>query len=124
LYQENLEAKRSGQEPPYTVVFVTHELNEAFLLADRVIGLGKMWEQGGLNGGLHGATVLYDKAAPIFHPGDPRDFNRFADLKQLLRHVVFNEDGELFDPQEHVTFWSDLENGDGSGISLISSGER
>lgn len=124
LYKENVEAKRNGNEPPYTVVFVTHELNEAFLLADRVIGLGRMWQTDKGSGAVHGATVMYDKAAPIFDPGQPRDFNLFADSKSLLRHVVFNEDGELFHPHEHVTFWNDLESGAGSGVSLIRAGER
>lgn len=121
LYKENVEAKRVGKQPPYTVVFVTHELNEAFLLADRVIGLGKMWQVCEASGETHGATVMYDKAAPIFEPGQPRDFNLFAEAKSLLRQIVFNEEGTLFDPHEHVTFWSDLENGAGSGVSLIGA---
>ena len=29
LYEENLEAKSNGGKPPYTLIIVTHELNEA-----------------------------------------------------------------------------------------------
>ncbi len=39
LYMENVTAKREGRPPPYTILIVTHELNEALYVADRVIGL-------------------------------------------------------------------------------------
>src|SRR5262249_2575938 len=43
LYEENLQAQRAGRRPPYTVIFVTHELNEALKVSDRVIALSRNW---------------------------------------------------------------------------------
>lgn len=121
LYQENINAKKEGKTPPHTCIFVTHELNEAFYLADRVVGLSQYWKKtttwGYGTGGL-GATVIYDKAAPVYGPDDPRDFGRFLGLKDLLRQTVFNENNEQ-DPDEHVTFWSDLANGESTGVSSM-----
>lgn len=133
LYQENIEAKKVGKSPPHTVVFVTHELNEAFYLADRVIGLSQYWVRPNAdhghtygyaeNGSGVGATVMFDKAAPVFTPGDPRDFSRFADLKATLRKVVF-DDSTFQDPDEHVTFWSDLAEGQGTGVAVTGRREK
>jgi len=125
LYHENMMAKMNGGVPPHTVVFVTHELNEAFYLADRVVGLTRFWEdqRAGLAGERDGATVCYDKSAPVFGPKEPRDYNRFADLKSLLRQVVFDEN-IILDPTEHVTFWSDLQGGVGSGVTMMAVNER
>ena len=104
LRRENMEARNASREPPYTVIVVTHELNEAFYLADRVIGLSPFWQKNGVSGAVVGSTVMYDKEAPYFGPDDPRDFNRFADLKLLLRKVVFDEK-TIFDPDENITYW-------------------
>lgn len=124
LYQENIMAKMNGQKPPHTVVFVTHELNEAFYLADRVVGLSRFWEdrRTGLVGNQVGATICYDKAAPVYGPKEPRDYNRFADLKALLRRAVFDEN--VVDPHEHVTYWSDLDGGVGTGVTMMAGSER
>lgn len=107
LYQENLEAKKEGKMPPYTVVFVTHELNEAFYLADRVVGLSRYWTCPDLKerGVDCGATIVYDQPAPIFGPDDARDFNRFADQKAELRKIVFDQN-ETIIPAAGRTFWS------------------
>jgi NitT/TauT family transport system ATP-binding protein len=84
LYQKNLEAKKVGTEPPYTVMLVTHELNEAFYVADRVIGLTQYHTKGFL-----GATIMYDEPAPVFGPNDPRDFSIFQKQKEELKKLVF-----------------------------------
>lgn len=87
FYSINQEAKMKGEQPPYTVVMVTHELNEAFYIADRVIGLSQYWEQGG----KQGAKILYDKPAPTYTPDCPRDFDRFQQQKEELKKIVFGE---------------------------------
>jgi ABC-type cobalamin/Fe3+-siderophores transport system ATPase subunit len=85
-------AKAEGKEPPYTVVMVTHELDEAFYIADRVIGLSRYWEVAGRTGADYGATIVFDKMAPIYGPHDPRDFTRFAAEKAILRKAAFSKD--------------------------------
>lgn len=83
FYQENLQAKKEGKLPPYTIVIVTHELNEAIYVSDRVIGLAKREK---------GAIVVYDQPAPIFHPNDPKDINMAMVVKQReeIRKTVFD----------------------------------
>jgi ABC-type nitrate/sulfonate/bicarbonate transport system ATPase subunit len=107
LYQDNLTAKKAGLPPPYTVVFVTHELNEAFYLADRVVGLSRYWTCPTMKerGVECGATIVYDQPAPVFHPDDPRDFSRFADQKAELRKIVFDQN-ETIIPEVGRTFWN------------------
>ncbi len=99
LYQENLQAKQNGQPPPHTILIVTHELTEAIYVADRVVGLSQYHKDGD-----QGATIVYDKPAPVFHPGDSREFDAFLEQKEELRRVVFNPQ-HLADYAEYVTYW-------------------
>jgi NitT/TauT family transport system ATP-binding protein len=100
LYQENLQAMKIGQPPPHTILIVTHELTEAIYVADRVVGLSQYYQ----GGGDQGATIVYDKPAPVFLPGDPRKFDGFLEQKEELRRVVFDPN-YLVDYREYVTFW-------------------
>jgi len=103
LYQENVRARDRGEMPPYTVVLVTHELNEAFYIADRVVGLSQYH-----GNGHPGATVVFDQPAPVFSPDAPRNFGIFFEQKELLRKVVFDEK-YLPKGDEFVTFWKQYE---------------
>ncbi len=85
LYEENLAARERGQRPPFTILIVTHELNEALYVSDRVLGLSQYHDNG-----AEGATIVYDKPAPVFAVNDPRDFARFHDQKDELRRAVFD----------------------------------
>ncbi len=85
FYQENLKAKAEGRRPDYTILIVTHELNEAIYVADRVIGLSRYHTES-----EQGATVVYDKPCPIFHPDDPRDYEIFVGQREELRKAVFD----------------------------------
>lgn len=123
LYAVNVAAIKEGKTPPYTVILVTHELREAFLLADRVIGLSKKWQRGDLSGTKNGATIIFDKAAPIFQPGEEKDYNRIASLTDLCYKVAIADDGALHDPAEYQTFWSDIHQGNGTGVSAMPSYE-
>ena len=120
LYQENLDAKSRGDDPPWTVIIVTHELNEAFYVSDRVIGLSRNWHQTDPpkpeTGHQLGATKVWDKCAPVYHPGDPRDFELFESMKRDLRMAVL--EGPSVDRNQHVSFWSDLKEGVGTGVSI------
>lgn len=102
FYQENLIAKREGKRPRYTILMVTHELNEAIYVADRVIGLSRFHTEGNL-----GATIVYDRPCPIFHPDEPRDFSKFIQQREELRQAVFDEE-YIKDRGKYVTFWDEL----------------
>jgi NitT/TauT family transport system ATP-binding protein len=119
LYAINVAAIKHGAPPPYTVILVTHELREAFLLADRVIGLSRKWKRGDESGEKNGATIIFDKAAPIYVPGDKKDYNRIASLTDLCYKVAIADDGMLYDPLDNQTFWSDLGEGIGTGVSTM-----
>ncbi len=71
FYQENLKAKAEGRTPEYTILIVTHELNEAIYVANRVIGLSRFHDQTD-----RGAMLVYDRPCPVFRPDDPKDLER------------------------------------------------
>ena len=85
LYKENKEAIKRGEAPPYTIIIVTHELNEAIYLADRVVGLSQYHADG-----KNGATIVYDKPATAFDRDSERDYGLFVHQKKELRDIVFN----------------------------------
>lgn len=84
FYQENVEAQKLRKIPPYTIIIVTHELNEAFYVADRVIGLSQYH-----NADIPGAQIVYDEILPVYTPKDPKNFGLFFEQKEKLRKVVF-----------------------------------
>jgi NitT/TauT family transport system ATP-binding protein len=85
LYRENLEAKKAGLTPPHTVLIVTHELNEAIYVSSRVVGLSQYHPDG-----KNGATIVYDRPAPVFSPDDSKDFATFRDQREEIRRKVFD----------------------------------
>lgn len=105
LYEENVRARAEERNPPYTVIIVTHELNEALFVSDRVIGLSQYHADG-----ANGATILYDRPAPIFTPDEPRDLSRFAAQKEELIDCVFSPEFKR-DHREFITFWQEHEKG-------------
>ncbi len=102
FYQENLKAKREGRRPEYTVLIVTHELNEAIYVADRVIGMSRYHLEGD-----KGSTIVYDRPCPIFHPDDPKDFEKFVEQREELRKAVFDP-SYLKHHSKYVSFWNEL----------------
>ncbi len=108
LYRENEAARQRGAAPPHTLIIVTHELNEAIYVGDRVVGLSQYW--GWAEAGLRqcpGATIVYDKAAPVFEIKAARDFELFAQQRSEIRQVVFSPEAQSA-PGEHVTYWNSL----------------
>ncbi|MFN0056857.1 MAG: ABC transporter ATP-binding protein [Planctomycetota bacterium] len=116
LYEENLAARRAGRQPPYTIVIVTHELNEALHVSDRVAGLSQYWNWAAQQHATPpGATIVYDAVAPVSAPGHEVDFTSFAQQRGEIRDVVFNADLSVV-PQAHVRFWQECAAGLGQGI--------
>jgi ABC-type nitrate/sulfonate/bicarbonate transport system ATPase subunit len=120
FFEHNVAAKKKGEKPPYTIVIVTHELNEALYVSDRVVALSQywLWEETGQTS-HPGATVVYDRVGPPF-PRDP--VNRAEDFR--------NQRNELreaaFEPQmrhkrgQFVKFWEEVEQGKGVGVMARS----
>jgi NitT/TauT family transport system ATP-binding protein len=108
LYAENTEARKLGAPPPHTLIIVTHELNEALYVGDRVVGLSQYWDwkKAGFEQ-FPGATIVYDKAAPVFAPGDPRDFGRLTGLREEIRRTVFDP-SVCQDRNEHIIYWKEI----------------
>ena len=91
LHAENKEAVQRTSRPAYTLIIVTHELNEALLVGDRVVGLSQYWDWNAENHSkCPGATVIYDKPSPIFKPENARELVEFVQQREEIRRVVFN----------------------------------
>jgi NitT/TauT family transport system ATP-binding protein len=91
LRDENIAVAKQGGRPPHTLIIVTHELNEALLVGDRVVGLSQYWDwQTEGHAACPGATVIYDKAAPIFKPQNAKELEAFARQREEIRRVVFD----------------------------------
>ena len=76
-------------------------------MGDRVLGLSQYWDWKGAGfDASPGATIVYDKPAPIYALDQAKDYNMFRAQREEVRRVVFENDGSL-DPAEHVVFWRD-----------------
>ncbi len=102
FYQENLRALRDGRSPEYTIVIVTHELNEAIYVANRIVGLSRFHDAGD-----QGAMIVYDRPCPTFSPDDPKDLERFIAQREELRRAVFDPT-HIKHHTKYVTFWKEL----------------
>lgn len=90
LAAENRKAKENGDPPPYTVLIVTHEINEAIYVGDRLIGLSQYWDwQSDGHDKCPGAKIVYDEPCPIYGTSDLRDHTDFIDQKDEIINTVF-----------------------------------
>ncbi len=64
---------------------------------------------------------MWDQCAPVYHPDDPRDFELFYAAQQKLDDVVLRENAPVSERNAHVSFWNDLEQGVGTGITMMRS---
>lgn len=110
LYAENTRARMKGEKPPYTVLLITHELNEAIRVGDRVVGLSMYWNWRDSFSKFPGTTIVYDKKSPVFMPREPMDHASIQDQKDEIT-------GAIFDPaysknrEEFKRFWNDIHEG-------------
>ncbi len=105
LAAENRAAREAGEPPRHTIFIVTHELNEALYVGDRVLGLSQHWDwKAAGHTSSPGATIIYDKPAPVFRAGGERDMQSLRAQRQEIREVVFEPETPQL-PGEHLTFW-------------------
>jgi NitT/TauT family transport system ATP-binding protein len=123
LYDENLEAQRTGLQPPYTVIFVTHELNEALKVSDRVIALSRnwLWEDEHCTE-APGATIVYDAAAPEHCRENGNGINDFLKQRNEIRCAAF-EPGHRHRRGKFLRFWQEYHEGKATGIMRKSRPE-
>jgi ABC-type nitrate/sulfonate/bicarbonate transport system ATPase subunit len=116
IYAENLKAKQEGLSPPYTILIVTHELNEALYVADRVIGLSQYWDwKAAGHTQAPGATIIYDAVSPVFSRCSEAEAAAFTHQREELRQAVF-EPAVLPPRDKYVRFWREVEQGKGVGV--------
>jgi len=73
------------QKHSMTMLFVTHDLEEACFLGTRIIGLSQYWsDDPGKK--AEGARIVNDKKVPGEHP-KPTDFKYASEFQELLRSV-------------------------------------
>ncbi len=92
LRAEN-EKEENKKNAPFTMLIVTHEINEAIYVGDRVIGFSQNWnwkEQGYQS--FPGATVVYNEKAPVFNPYETADYSTFVDQKADILEKVFGKE--------------------------------
>jgi NitT/TauT family transport system ATP-binding protein len=117
LYEENLLAKKAGHKPAYTIILVTHELNEAIYVSDRVVALSRDWQwQEETNCKEHpGATIVYDAASPA-SPRDPLNrYDQFLKQREEIRQVAF-QPAKHPNRRDYLRFWKECEEGKGAGV--------
>ena len=108
LYAENIDAAARGEQPLYTIIIVTHELNEAIYVADRVVALSQHWDwrQKGFET-FPGATIVYDQTAPAFAPTDEIDRSQFIEQRTEIRAAAFDPDYRQ-ERNEFNKFWGQV----------------
>jgi NitT/TauT family transport system ATP-binding protein len=117
LYAENIKAKKQGKTPPYTIVIVTHELNEAILVGDRVLCLSQYWasKQAKDPQAQGAATIVYDDTAPVYQPQQQRSYDDFVKKREEILRVGFDPN-TLQDRETFQKFWAKVQRGEGEGI--------
>lgn len=116
LYHENVKKLKREERPSSTILIVTHELNEAIFVADRILGLSQYWnwKERGFSF-CPGATIVYDRTVPVYEPDDVKNLADFSEQRDEIRNAVFNPDIPT-DPRKYVTFWDEVKNGKGEGV--------
>jgi NitT/TauT family transport system ATP-binding protein len=108
LYAESVETMLKGEKPLYTIIIVTHELNEAIYVADRVIGLSQHWDwrEAGFES-CPGSTIIYDQMAPAFSPGEEIDHSQFVQQRIEIRTAAFDPNYRQ-KREEFNKFWAQI----------------
>jgi NitT/TauT family transport system ATP-binding protein len=115
LYQLNMDEKRAGRKPETTIVIVTHELNEALYVSDRVVALSRFWPWEKSYSKHPGATVVYDASSQPWPRSIESRTEQFYAQRKELREAAF--DPEFREPRDRfIRFWDECNTGRGVGI--------
>jgi len=116
LYEDNVKALKAGK-PVHTIIIVTHELREAILVGDRVIGLSQYWDSARHEDprARGAATFVYDQVSPVFLPNMDREHAEFARQREEVRQAVFDPT-VLPGRDENIKFWQQVAQGMGRGV--------
>lgn len=123
ISEENAQAKKEGRTPPVTIIFVTHELEEAILVGDRVVCLSQYWSSAAeADCRAKGAsTIIYDRIAPVFPSTHDVDFETFREQRDEVFDFAFNKSFLPKKEEFRLTFWDELKEGKGRGV--LSNGK-
>jgi NitT/TauT family transport system ATP-binding protein len=116
LYMENCHCRERGEPPPYTILIVTHELNEAIYVGDRVVALSRYWNWREL-GFDHcpGAAIVYDAMSAVDLPDGDKEFRAFAKQRDEIRKAAFDPKAE-YAREQFQDFWQTFRAGKGDGV--------
>jgi NitT/TauT family transport system ATP-binding protein len=119
IYQGNLDAKRNGEVIPTTIIIVTHELTEALIVGDRVIGLSRFYDHRSLGHATHpGATVVYDDVAPICTADSIPPDEFFKDQYDEIQRIVFDKEATQL-ATDNIRFWPKAGRGEVEGVMAL-----
>ncbi|MEO1271015.1 MAG: ATP-binding cassette domain-containing protein [Myxococcota bacterium] len=108
LREENKKSIAAGLKPPNTIIMVTHSLEEAIQIGDRVIGLSRGWDYTSAGFEEHpGATIVYSDRAPNYDLSDTQQAGQLHELANHIDAVVF--EGQNLPRDKHRTFWTQIE---------------
>lgn len=88
LYKDNQDAKAEGERPQHTVIIVTHEIEEAIFVGDRIIALSQRGRE------PEGACIVLDEKQPIFAPDSNKDLELIAREKEKIINIAFGAEYE------------------------------
>ncbi len=116
IYEESQKAIVGKGGTPRTIIIVTHELTEAIYVSDRVLGFSQYWDwrAEGFDA-CPGATIVYDKMAPVYSPNDIKNHEDFVVQREEIRKVVFDPNTR-YRPSEFVCFWQQVRDGHVEGV--------
>ena len=115
LYTENCIAKGEGRKPLYTILIVTHELNEAIYVGDRVVALSPYWNWQKNFDKCPGSTIVYDQMAPVYLSDYEHHFEDFIKQRNEIRKAAFDPTSRQ-DREKFLMFWKQYMDGMGRGV--------
>ncbi len=118
LLKINVTVKEAGGPFSGTsIVLVTHELNSGIAVADRVVGISQYWDWEQVFETFPGATIVYDRSAPVYAPDMKIDYHDFAQQREEIFRAVYDPD--ILQTADYFrTFWQEVRDKHGTKKAL------